>query len=57
MQTLRKTDLSFEKKLEKFDKFSPNHLKVSKLGLCWDPFIQSKKGMTLKFAVMHDNEE
>ena len=29
----RKTDLWFEKGLEKFGKFSPEHLKVSKLGL------------------------
>ena len=46
----RKTDLWFEKRLEKFVKFSPEHLKVSKLGLWWDPFVQSRKGMTLKFA-------
>ena len=52
-----KTDLSFEKRLEKFGKFSPEHLKVSKLRLWWDPFVQSRKGMTLKFAVMHGNEE
>ena len=29
----RKTDLWFEKRLKKFGKFSPEHLKVSKLGL------------------------
>ena len=46
----RKTDLWFEKRLEKFGKFSPEHLKVSKLGLWWDPFVQSRKGMTLKFT-------
>ena len=40
----------FEKKLEKFGEFSPEHLKVSKLGLWWDPFVKSRKGMTLKFA-------
>ena len=40
----------FEKKLEKFGEFSPEHLKVSKLGLWWDPFAQSRKGMTLKFT-------
>ena len=33
-----------------FGKFSPEHLKVSKLGLWWDPFVQSRKGMTLKFT-------
>ena len=41
----RKTDLWFEKRLDKFGKFSPEHLKVSKLGLWWDPFVQSRKGM------------
>ena len=48
---------NFEEKLtfglkndEKFGKFSPEHLKVSKLGLWWDPFVQSRKGMTLKFT-------
>ena len=46
----RKTDLWFEKRLEKFGKFSPEHLKVSKLGLWWDTFVQSRKGMTLKLA-------
>ena len=46
----RKTGLWFEKRLEKFGKFSPEHLKVSKLGLWWDPFVQSRKGMTLKLA-------
>ena len=25
-------------------------LKASKLGLWWDPFVQSRKGMTVKFA-------
>ena len=47
---LRKTDLWFEKWHKKFGKFSPEHLKVSKLGLWWDPFVQSRKGMTLKFT-------
>ena len=46
----RKTDLWFKKRIEKFGKFSPDHLKVSKLGLWWDPFVQSRKSMTLKFA-------
>ena len=45
----RKTDQWFEKR-QKFGKFSPEHLKVSKLELWWDPFVQSKKGMTLKFT-------
>ena len=50
MQIWRKTDLWFEKRLKKLGKFSPEHLKVSKLGLWWDAFVQSKKGMTLKFT-------
>ena len=34
--------------LTKFDlsKFSPEHLKVSKLGFWWDPFVRSRKGIT-----------
>ena len=46
----RKTDLWFEKRLEKFGTFSPEHFKASKLELWWDSFVQSRKGMTLKFA-------
>ena len=46
----RKTELRFEKKHDKFGKFSLEHLKVSKLELWWDPFVQSRKGMTLKFT-------
>ena len=46
----RKTDLWFQKRIEKFGKFSPEHLEVSKLGLWWNPFVQSRKGMTLKFT-------
>ena len=46
----RKTDQWFEKRHEKFGKFSPEHLKVSKLGLWWDPFVQSRKGVTLKLT-------
>ena len=40
----------FEKRDEKFGKFSPEHLKVSKLELLWDPFVQSRKGMNLKLT-------
>ena len=36
-------------KLE-FGKLSPEHLKVSKLGLWWEPFVQSRKCMSLKFS-------
>ena len=56
----RKTDLCFQRWHE-FGKFSPEHTKVSKLRLWWDPFIQSRKCMSLKFTVelcvmtMHNN--
>ena len=33
----------------RFGTFLPEHLKVSELGLLWDPFIQSRKCMSLKF--------
>ena len=49
-QFWRETDLWFEKWHEKLGKLSPEHLKVSKLELWWDPFVQSRKGMTLKFT-------
>ena len=45
---LRKTDSWFGNSHEEFDKLSPEHLKVSQLGLWWDPLIQSRKGMSLK---------
>ena len=44
----RKTDLWFGKWHEEYGKFSPEHLKVSKLGFWWDPLIQSWKSMSLK---------
>ena len=47
-----KTDLWFGKLYEKFDKSLPEHLKVSKLGLWWHPFVQSKKCMSLNFTGM-----
>ena len=46
----RKTDLWFGKWHEEFGKFSPEHSKVSKLGLWWGPFVQSRKCMSLKFT-------
>ena len=46
----RKGDQWFEKRHKKFNKFSADHLKVSKLELWWDHFVQSRKGMTLKFT-------
>ena len=47
---LRKTDLWFQKRREKYGKFLPEHMKVSKLGLWWDSFAQSRKGMSLSFT-------
>ena len=44
----RKTGLWFEKWHEEFGKFSPEHSKVLKLGLWWDPFIQSRICMSSK---------
>ena len=49
-KTWRKTYLWFGKWHEEFDKFSPGHSKVSKLGLQWDFFVQSRKCMSLKFT-------
>ena len=37
MQNLKKTDLWLGKWHEKYNTFSPEQLKVSKLGLWWDP--------------------
>ena len=39
-----------KKRHEKFGKFSPEHLKMSKLELLWDPFVQSRKGKKLKLT-------
>ena len=47
-KTWRKTDLWFGKWHKEYGKFSPEHLKVSKLGFWWDPLIQSWKSMSLK---------
>ena len=46
----RKNDLWFGKWHEEFGKFSPERWKVSKLGLSWDPFVQSRKFMGLQFT-------
>ena len=35
---------------EKFGKFSSEHSKVSKLGLWWNPFVQHRKCMSLKYT-------
>ena len=45
----KKIYLWFGKWQEEFGNFSPEHLKVSKLGLWSDPFIQSRKYMSLNF--------
>ena len=39
----RKTELWFRKWQEEFGNFPPEHLNVSKFGLLWDTFIQSRK--------------
>ena len=55
-----KFDLWFGKWHEEFGKFLPEHSKVSRLGLWWDPFIQSRKCMSLKIyrgVTYHENEE
>ena len=46
----RKTNLWAGKWHEEFVNFLPEHLKFSKLGLWWDPLIQSTKCMGLKFT-------
>ena len=46
----RKTDFCFKKSQEEFEKFSPEHLKISKLELWWDSFAQSWKCMSLRFT-------
>ena len=48
----RKTDQWFEKGHEKFGKFSPEYLKVPKLGLWWDPFVQSRNTQYFYFSVI-----
>ena len=46
----RKTGLWFGKWHKAFGKFSAEHLKVSKLILSWDHFVQSRKWMSQKFT-------
>ena len=57
--TLLWTDLLCGKWHDEYSKFSPEHLKVSKLGFWWDPLIQSYKSMSLKSKEewCHDHEE
>ena len=47
---LWKNDLCIQNSPDKFEKLLPEILKVSKLGLWWDSFIQSRKCMSLKFS-------
>ena len=47
---LWKNDLCFQNSPEEFEKLLPEILKVSKLGLWWDSFIQSRKCISLKFT-------
>ena len=44
----KKKDLWFGKWNKEYGKFSPEHLKFSKMGLWWDPLIQRRKSMSLK---------
>ena len=55
----RKTVLRFEKYREEFGKYLPEHSKVSKLVVSWDPFIQSRKCVSLKYTdnLCHNNEK
>ena len=46
----RKTDLWFGKWHEEFDKFSSEHLKVSKLVFSWDPFVRRWKCISYKLT-------
>ena len=50
MQNLKKNWLVAWRWHEEFGKFSPEHWKVSKLELWWNPFAQSRKCVTLKFT-------
>ena len=45
-----KKKITFGLETDEFGKFSPEHTKVSKLGLLLGPFIQSRKCMSLKFT-------
>ena len=56
MQNLKKNWYEVWKWHEEFDKFSPEHSKVSKLGLWWDPSAQSRKCMS-RGVMYRDNEE
>ena len=57
----RRTYLWFGKWHEEYGKFSPEHLKISKLGLWWGPLFNPKKKMyalkTYRGVICHGNEE
>ena len=55
MQNLKKSDLWFGKWYEELGKLSPEHSKVSKLGIWWDPFIQRRKCMALKLRKSYES--
>ena len=42
--------LTCDLKILWLDKFLPGHLKVPQLRLWWDPLVQNRKGMSLKFT-------
>ena len=50
MQNLKENWHVLSKMTQWIWKFSTEHSKVSKLGLWWDSFIQSRKRMSLKFV-------
>ena len=52
-------DPSTRKTHKEFGKFSPDHLKISKLGLLWGNFIQGRKCMSSNFTgeLTYENEE
>ena len=59
-QNLKEHWPCFQKWHKEFGKCSPEHLKVSKLGLWWDSFVQSRTFMSLKLTgefCLNDNEE
>ena len=49
VQFEEKLTCGLENDIKKFGQFSPEHTKVSKLGLLLGPFIQSSKCMSFKF--------
>ena len=52
-------DPSTRKAHKEFGKFSPDHFKISKLGLLWGNLIQGRKCMSSNFTgeLTYDNEE